>query len=387
MNITNILKRGFRLEYLTLAVFQAQGFLVRRSVPLKYGSNNQHATDIDVLGIKFTNPFQPNLIVCDCKDKARPKPFERIFWAKGLATFIDASEAYVTLPKASWDIINFARSGHVRILTNQILEDTFAKTYGGNGKAYGLANQDFIEPFYKRINPVIKKSKVAVDILFQTRTLYQINDPYVSLNIALAHLSLCANELKKYDKSQDIYDLWRFISADLIVGISLLLLYIASDTIGFTKKERQRHIQNRLTYGDISEKKAKEIFYLAKKLAIEAARMSSPTTSVQALLPFDIGKIESPAYAPNVAGLVDRAFASPSLYHDLPQLIDFLLFEQALQNRRFSDEEYRKTFPCANQIERLKVARNIFVFVRDSAGIDLKVFWPQEDQNLPKIKT
>jgi len=387
MTPINILKRGFRLEYLTSGVFQGQGFLVRRAVPLKYGPDDQYATDVDVLGIKFTNPFQPHRIICDCKERIRSKPFERIFWVKGLASSVDALEAYITLPKVSWDIIDFARSVKVRILTKEILEDTFIKTNGEGGKPCGLANQDFYEPFYQRLTPISKKDKVASEILFRTRTLYLVNDPYVSLNIAMSHLSNCAEALRKIDKSIDVYDLWRFIAADLIVVISLLFLYIASDTIGFTKTERQRHIMNRLTYGDISESKAKEIFSLAKELAMEAAKISSPKVSIQSLLPFDIGKIDPPSFAANVVGLIDRAFASPSLYHGLPQLIDFLLFEQALQNKGFSDEEYRRTFPNAKQSERLKVARNIFVFVRDSAGIDLNVFWPHEEQNLPKMNT
>jgi hypothetical protein len=386
MTIANILKSGSSLEYLTMAVFQAQGHLVRRTVWIKYGADDQHATDIDVLGIKFTNPFQPHRIVFDCKDRARSKPFERIFWVKGVSTFVEALEAYVILPRISWDIINFARSGQVRILTKQILEDAYKKTYGEDGKAYGLADHNFYEPFYKRMNAVCKKNKLAPDILFHTRTLYLVRDPYVSFNIAMTYLSKCVEELSKYSESEDLYQLWRYIAADLIVLISLLLLYIAADTIGFAKTERQRHIISRLTYGDISEKKAKEIFTLAKELAIETAKLSLQDKSVQSLLPFDIGNIEHPHYAPSVAGLVERAFVSPSLYHDLPRLVDFLLFEQSLKNIEFSQEQYVKTFPDSNQNERLKIARNIFVFIRDSLGLDMKVFWQKEDQNLPKMK-
>lgn len=102
-------QRGARLEYFVASVFQGQGYWVRRGVPLKYGISGQDATDIDVLGIRFTQPFQPHLIICDCKDKQRSKPYERIFWAKGLAHFVNASETYVALPKASLDVITFAK--------------------------------------------------------------------------------------------------------------------------------------------------------------------------------------------------------------------------------------------------------------------------------------
>ena len=68
--------------------------------------------------------------------------------------------------------------------------------------------------------------------------------------------------------------------------------------------------------------------------------------------------------------------ANPALYHELPQLLDFLLFEQALQNGVFSDDGYRSTFPSANADERLKAARNILAFVRDSTGLTLGSFGP-----------
>jgi hypothetical protein len=182
----------------------------------------------------------------------------------------------------------------------------------------------------------------------------------------------------------DVVDLWKFVTADLCVATSLILLYIASDTIGLSKSQRERRIIERLTYGDISPNKAIEIFRLAKELAIETAKSLNPEKPHQTFLPFDIGQIQAPEYAQNVIGLVERALASPLLYIELPQLMDYLLFEQSLHNREFSDDEYRKTFPSTQPEERLKVARNIFAFLRDNAGVDLKVFWPKQENHLPK---
>ena len=385
MPYASIIKRGTRLEYLVASVFQGQGYLVRRTVPLRYGPTGQDATDIDVLGVKFTEPFQPHRIICDCRERQRVKPYERIFWAKGLSSFVNAAETYVSFPKSSLEIVNFAKSGQVRILTQNVLEDSLAKIYGANRHAYGLANGLFFEPFYRRISPLLGKERDATCILFQTRTLYLVDDPYVSMNNSLSYLKTSADMLRKVgDTSREIFDLWRFAAADLAVITSLLLLYIASDTIGLSKIERERHIVERLTHGDVSPRKAEEIFRLAKELALEAAKTLIPEASRQTFLPFDIERIDAPSYAHDVAGLVERAIASPSLYHELPQLVDFLLFEQSLQNRAFSNEEYRRTFPHPMQDERLKVARNVFTFLRDAVGLDLKAFWPKEENNLPK---
>ena len=383
--VTYTIKKGGNLEYTVAAVFQGQGYLVRRAVPLKYGSRGQDATDIDVLGIKFTQPFQPHRIICDCKEKQRSKPYERIFWTKGLSYFVNATETYVSFPKANFDIINFAKSGQVRILTEEVLRDSLIKTYGSERHPYGMANPSFYEPFYKRMSPLLGKETEAAIILTLTKNLYLVDDPYVSLNICLLNLRKSANMIKITEEVKpDVVDLWKFVTADLCVATSLILLYIASDTIGLSKSQRERRIIERLTYGDISPNKAREIFRLAKELAIETAKSLNPEKPHQTFLPFDIGQIQAPEYAQNIIGLVERALASPLLYNELPQLMDYLLFEQSLHNREFSDEEYRKTFPSTQPEERLKVARNIFAFLRDNAGVDLKVFWPKQENHLPK---
>ncbi|OPG94632.1 hypothetical protein B2I21_30425, partial [Chryseobacterium mucoviscidosis] len=83
-----------------------------------------------VLGIQFTLPFNVHRIICDCKNKQKSKPYERIFWAKGLGEFTSASEVYVALPKTSAEIINFALTGGVRVLTNDKVNQ-FSSTPSG----------------------------------------------------------------------------------------------------------------------------------------------------------------------------------------------------------------------------------------------------------------
>ena len=386
MSYANIVKRGTRLEYLAASVFQGQDYLVRRAVPVRYGPKGQDATDIDVFGVKFTQLFQPHHIVCDCKERQRNRPYERIFWAKGLSGFVNAAETYVCLSKSSLDIVDFAKTGEVCILTQKVLQDCYAKMYTGDYRPYGMANGSVFEPFYQRMLRLLGKERNAARLLFQARTLYLVKNPYVAINVSLSYLRSCGEVLKRiHGGSEDIFDLWRFVTADLIVITSLLLLYIASDTIRISGAERKRYIVQRLTYGDVSPEKAHEIFRLAKELALEEVKTLVPEATRQTLLPFDIRDIDPPRYAHDVAGLVERAIASPSLYHQLPQVIDFLLFDQSLQNRALSEEQYRHTFSGPSQDELLKIARNVFVFVKHAVDLDLKAFWPKHENNLPRI--
>lgn len=202
----------------------------------------------------------------------------------------------------------------------------------------------------------------------------------------MAHLLTATDALKEFGKhSDELFDLWRLIAADLIVLISLLLLYIASDTVALSKTDRARHIIQKLTYGDISPDKAEDIFRLSQELASEATKALVPTLTPMSFLPFHLGRIEAPSYSPDVVGLIERAINSPALYYELPQLVDFLLFEQALQGKSFSDADYRGRFPSLHPDDRLRVARNVFHFLKEFAGLDPKTFWPTQENNLPRV--
>jgi len=66
---------GTDFEYLVAVYFQSQGYLVRRW--LLYRDNGNEITEVDIYGIEFIRPFLSNTIICDCKDKAKPKLVER----------------------------------------------------------------------------------------------------------------------------------------------------------------------------------------------------------------------------------------------------------------------------------------------------------------------
>lgn len=388
MNAKKTVKRGPRMEYLVAAVLQGEGYLVRRALPVQFGPEKQDVTDVDVIGLRFSRPFQLHQVICDCKDKRISKPFERIFWAKGLAEFLGADEVYVALPKASVSTIKFGRSGRVRVLNNEVLKDQYKKTYGSEKAAYGLANPEVSVEMFDLLDKLSKKDKNLASFRSEVGGLYLLADPYVGVNLAHGYTVDIGQRLSKADEGSDFQFVWRYLISELIVVLCVFLLKISADTLGLSSVERKSHIVERLTFGSIAPDKAREIFKLAKELAAESVRSMIAPDKRQTRLPFESQAIEPPHYAPDIAGLVERTIANPALYHELPQLMDFLLFEQALQNRVFSDDSYRKTFPAQYADERLKAARNILTFVRDSTGLKLGSFWPKHDQSKqPAIAT
>lgn len=366
-------KKGFGFEYQVSSMFQSQGYLTRRGIPLQYGISNHDATDIDVLGVIFTNPFQGHRIICDCKNKVKSKPYERIFWAKGLGEFVKADNVFVALNKTQWEIIRFASSGGVKVLTSEILDE-----YIGGRHAFGLADVDFYSRYESIILKVVKANSTLNNILTNTRKLYLQENPYVAVNICLELLNTVARGLDHAgNHNNDHRDTLKFLACELTVLTGLQILWICSDVLGLPERARRDHITSKLTYGDLDPRTANDLISTARDMANEIIRSSVPKSVAPKSIEF--GPIDPPPYTASLIGLIERALARPSIYLSMPQHLDFLLFEQGLKSKEYSEEELVKVFGYGISDERFKVARNILSFVRESCGLDWKSMWGKGD--------
>lgn len=374
-------KKGFGFEYSVSHMFQSQGYLSRRGIPLQYGSGNHDATDIDVLGIMFTSPFQGHRIICDCKNKVRSKPYERIFWAKGLGEFVNASNVFVALPKTQWEIIKFASTGNVKVLSGDILSE-----YTTSTPFYGLADASYYEEYEAVVKKVAKTDLLANKILANAKKLYLEGNPYLALNIALADLERISKSFKYLSTAtiEQIMTL-KYLASELTVIVGLQLLWICSDVLGLPEQARREHITSKLTFGELEPEIVKGIMKDAEDLANEIIKTSVPKSIAPKKV--DFGEITAPSYTDSLIGLVDRALARPQMYLTMPQYLDFLLFEQGLKGIEYSDEEFIKKFGYSKVDEKVKAAKNILSFVRDSCGIDWGKIWGKNDDQSLQIST
>lgn len=374
--------KGPQLEYKIIGLFQKQGYLARRSIPLHYGKNNQDATDIDIIGFLFTHPFQMHKVICDCKNKQRSKPYERIFWAKGLGEFVGANDVYVALPQASWETVRFAQKGDVRILSFDSIDSNFSSSLN----SYGIADDDFYMDFFDKINIEIKQNKKLSELWNSLRKLYLNDDPYVNLNISMELLYKVGQELKfwKYKGKNQNYLSWEYLCCEIIVVISLNILRICSDTICLSPKAREQHILLKLTYGDIDPTKVNTILHYAKNVANEMVKANVPKGALPSTSVVDFGDISAPSYAYDIIGLVERAIRNQEWYIDLPQVLDFILYEFVIKNKAFSIDEYRKNINSIYADEKLKAAKNILFFVKNSCGINFNILWEKSDELIIK---
>ena len=132
-------RKGPGLELQTAAYFQSLGYLVRRGVKLAVAAGSADVTDIDVLAIRFSVPLAEEKLIADCKDRKKPKPYERVLWTRGLASFAHVDRAVVVLPRVPWQAREFSAQGGVEIVEAR---EVFGKAADGETSYWPYGEAD-----------------------------------------------------------------------------------------------------------------------------------------------------------------------------------------------------------------------------------------------------
>lgn len=360
--------KGTGFEYDVCQLFTEQNYFARRSIPIKTVSE-QDITDIDVLGIKYTYPFEKTMVICDCKNKVRPKPFERIFWTKGLGEYVGVDAEYIALPKVGEDVIEFARKSNVRVISQNEL-----KCY--EDRQIGYADYKYYGEFLQRLEDKKTGDSQVLRYLPMLKEEYIADNPYVTLNRALLILNkLTQGEWKDNGK--------RLIFAEGATVVAYALLEICRDVFGMNAETRDKYISGKLTYGNSEESYINGLIENMTKYANEVLVEKIPKEFYSKDL---IEKIDIPAphYAKNCIAIIERAYNNPEWYIDVLRNIDFILFEFMLKKHKFNQKVFSEY--CKNYLvnEKLKACKNILFFICSSSAVHLEEVWDEEKDFIPK---
>lgn len=370
-------KKGVKFEYSVMNFFQQNGYFSRQGIPFKNDVNGKiDATDIDVYGIQFMGLFEPYIISCDCKNKARAKPFERIFWAKGLGETAKVDKVYVALNRVSDEIIEFAKKSNITVLSNDVLS-TFTKEH----RMYGLADFDFYSDFEPKFLETIKSFKSLEELFMKSNKVYMNRNPYVNVNVCMDSLYHLSKWYKFEEKqSENEKETLKFLISMFSVLLGLQILWICSDTIGFSATYRKKYILNKLAYGNNDPKYIDKIFRDVTILANEIVKTNVPNGAVPDKV--SLGNIEPPNYGESLSGLIERAFLNPQNYIKLPQYLDFYFFECLMKKKKFSPEEIEQTLNDSEVDLKMKSVRNVIHFIKSYTGLDINKIFELEEMKV-----
>lgn len=360
--------KGPQFEYLLCEMFAEQDYFARRSIPIML-VNGQDVTDIDVLGIKFIYPFEKKMLICDCKNKAKSKPFERIFWTKGLGTYVGVDEEYVALPKANGEIISFAKQCGVRVIVQEELSK-----YGKANRGY--ADYNFLGELFKNIEDKKNGDLAAARYLSILKKEYLSDNPYKSLNVAL----LILNKLSKEKLGEDGV---RMVYAEGVTVVAYSLLDICHDVFGMGSADRDRYIEKKLTYGDSDESYIENLVNSITMYANEVLAGKIPKEYYNKNL-VDKMVIPKPHYAKNCISIVEKAYSSPSVYIDILQNLDFIMFEFFVKKKAFDENIFAEHCRNFRIDDKLKACKNILFFIGNSSAVFLNDIWTEEPDFIPQ---
>lgn len=247
---------GTTLEVKVAAYFQSYGYYVKRGINVISGQEGSDATDVDALAINFTPTQSEERVIIDCKDKDRPKPYERILWVSGLQKYSEATRAVFSAPRIPLAAREFAMRGGVEILDVSTIDERLSNfkylDYG-----YGAGSASLTSELELKWAGAKKESRELnssyVDML--STTIY--GRPLTNLN-RIINFSHKIYKMKL--STPDAAWIKRFICLEGASLFSLMLCRIAAETRTLRQDDREAIIKKGLTYGEIDPKVIERIY-------------------------------------------------------------------------------------------------------------------------------
>ncbi|MFW9878104.1 MAG: hypothetical protein ACFFG0_33910 [Candidatus Thorarchaeota archaeon] len=305
---TNVLKKGLNAELKTAAYFQARGYLVRRGVTLSVSSGTKEATDIDLLGIRFGTFLDEERLVVDCKDRKKPRPFERVLWTLGVSSFSEATKSVVVLPKAPWQAREFASRKGIKILETRKL-DELLKTVGNTFPFFSDANQKFTLKLDSLIKSLSELDKELLREDLKLKQMLIVGHPITNLNRIIDIISKSGKFIS--GASDSVSQFKRCLCYNAAIIASIMLVRFAAESIWTPKVDWSDYARKKLTYGDVSPEKARKLAKLAYSQDFHKG-------------------LPEPEYMDEIIELIKDLISKPEMTALIPFFLDFRLFGSIL---------------------------------------------------------
>lgn len=343
ISLLNEISIGHKLEYRIKRLFFFMGYFSKIGVELRTSYDNEAdvITDLDVYGTYILKDFTHKTLWADCKS-GKTEVHKRLSWIKGIMTEAEVSDVIFVAPRVRTSVKEYARKSGIQILDLSVLSRLESQ--------YGIKDNDWrgswnFNILFNRINKLalIKAPRIEVNqrIAKFISSDYWTNDNYSKVKktiTALRDLSvLCELPL-----SEDERVTVKCAVFELVGLFSLATFDIAREIYYFHDNEKKDTIRSGLISSDISNRRRNEIFDTAVKVAYSFVKNQYPDVKLPDKLP-NIN-LTPPNYFEAFNDLLLRITNHPLDYHDLLRLLDFILMEYDLQEKKLDHEELISLF-------------------------------------------
>jgi hypothetical protein len=330
---------GDELEYRVQRLQIYMGYYVRRGRPIYTISNLDRATDLDLLSIRFVEPFRREIIITECKS-GKVGPLDRIIWLSGLREYVGAKEALLVRKGTKWNIKEFAKQCNIQVIDTFRINE-LEKIYKIESSVWpGLSDINFFKTENQVWKETLDSDKKVWELFSTLSSEIKFHEPFPAINYLLSQMRI----LTKTNKEIPENSFYRHIISECVSQLLIFCMRIAEMSFDLNKEDREGFIKKGLTYGSIEPRYADRILESAYNLTRQSVLHY---TGREVEIDKSLFQMPVSPGTDIIIKIVEGILLSYPISLNLPQVCDFLLSE--LFTKRYSAKGILKTiFPQQN---------------------------------------
>jgi hypothetical protein len=345
-----MLTLGDELEYRVARLQLFMGYFVRRSCVVHTAGDLDRATDLDVLALRYVEPFRRELLITECKSR-NGGPLDRIFWLSGVREFVGAQEAILVRKGTKWNIKDFARQCGVQVI------DLFRVTE--LEATYGIAKDDWPgvsdRAFYGRElaewNRTLSADTKFWELYLTLTSEIHYDEPFPAINYLLAQLRILTRSLPRTPSNS----FHRYLLSECLSQLAVFVMRVAEQSFDLSPQDRAGFIRKGLTYGSLEPRYADRILNSAYNLARQAV-FHYTNRSVD--LSKSLFEMPNPPEVNDIVNIVEEITKTYPASLNFPQICDLTLTE-AFTKSSSRKGWLRRIFPQSDLSVRLELVRKV----------------------------
>jgi len=352
------------LEYRVMRLLFYRGFFVRRHLTLKsyFYPESVDVTDIDVLGIRFSDDFSPEVTICECKSGRSNGTVDRVLWLLGLSKYFGAHTPIIIRQEISGKIKNFANEVGVFPLDLKNLKELEQQNEIVENEWVGPFDFEYYDKRLEEYYRLVKNQPNLSKIYWFLRSRFWYTDNSTRLKQAMTALEIALKNIES--------DVNKWLIYETSILLSLALMYLCNQVYTLNKKERETYITNILTTGLGSPEIGKKILDATYGLVTTLIREK---TGESIYLEEKYLRLVPPEYTKALIDLIDRLIQKPNLAINVPRFLDLICYEYLMKGKEIDYERVKKIFPEKTDFVA-KLSKNVIRFLITQRNIPQEMY-------------
>ena len=361
------IEKGNLLEFRAKRLLFYMGYYAVHNILIKT-SNDQFSdevTDLDVLGIQYTNDFRNSTIWMDCKS-GKIKTMERLTWINGVKNYLNIDEV-LFIANSKKSALDYASQLNIQIFDQQVFDGIEKRFNINTNNWYGSWNPEIMLSINQQFKEITISGVGIKKISDFITSDYWIYDTFTGIKktiSALRELSRIPYEVLNVTEKQA----FKWSVYQLTILLTNSILKVNREVFYLEKTKREEYIDQKLIASDIPINRRNEIFNSAVYLISEKLKNSNPELATTSL---DVN-VSPPQYAEALNNVVERLISFPKYADDIMRTMDLLFMEFDLLDKPLDKEIINGLLP--NYEDNVIGIKIIIHFIIGNSGIDKKLY-------------